>query len=106
MVKPIDLGAFEGPDKLEAVTRIAQSLQRRLHESNMRTDRVVDAVIQSAYEAGELVRPPKSFIPSVDLRKGKPEVALWHLTDWQGAKLTVSYDSKVMQKRVDRKSVV
>jgi hypothetical protein len=29
-------------------------------------------------------------------------VALWHLTDWQGAKLTPSYNSQVMYERVHR----
>ena len=38
--------------------------------------------------------------PIADKRKGKAEVALWHLTDWQGAKKTVSYNSSVMRKRV------
>lgn len=37
--------------------------------------------------------------PTVDRRK-KTEVALWVLTDWQGAKLTSSYNSQVMQQRV------
>jgi hypothetical protein len=38
--------------------------------------------------------------PARDRRKGRPEVALWHLTDWQGSKVTTSYDTGVMQRRV------
>lgn len=33
---------------------------------------------------------------------GRAEVALWHLTDWQGAKLTTSYNSEVMRERAHR----
>src|SRR5690606_297561 len=43
------------------------------------------------------VKPPKA-----DTRKGKPEVALWHLTDWQGGKETPSYNTEVMRERVLR----
>jgi hypothetical protein len=38
--------------------------------------------------------------PKKDLRKAKPEVALVHSTDWQGAKVTTSYNSDVMRQRV------
>lgn len=38
--------------------------------------------------------------PRKDSRKRKEEVALWHLTDWQGGKRTTSYDSAVMAKRI------
>ena len=29
-------------------------------------------------------------------------MALWHLTDWQGAKKTTSYNTEVMKERVNR----
>jgi hypothetical protein len=43
--------------------------------------------------------PPVPAI-TIDKRKTKGEVALWHMTDWQGAKRTVSYNSDIMRKRV------
>ena len=32
--------------------------------------------------------------------KKKQEIALWHLTDWQGSKKTTTYNSQIMRKRV------
>jgi hypothetical protein len=44
---------------------------------------------------------PVKPVPVVKIDKRKDgEVALWHMTDWQGAKLTVSYNSEVMRERV------
>ena len=40
--------------------------------------------------------------PKTDKRVKGEEVALWHLTDWQGAKKTLTYDSAVMRERVHR----
>lgn len=39
--------------------------------------------------------------PAPDSRHKGEEVALWHLTDWQGAKLTRTYDSATMIARVE-----
>jgi hypothetical protein len=76
--------------------------QRDLIRAKSRTDRLVEATIEAARDAAlarkiELV--PK---PTKDVRKKSAEVALWHLTDWQGAKLTSSYNSQVMRERVHR----
>lgn len=49
-----------------------------------------------------LGKPPAVRPPKVDRRRNKPEVALWHLTDWQGSKVTTSYNSKVMRDRILR----
>ena len=38
--------------------------------------------------------------PPTDKRKAKAEVALVHATDWQGAKVTTSYNTQIMRKRV------
>jgi hypothetical protein len=59
---------------------------------------VVEAC-RDAILAHPLERTPR---PVKDRRKGSAEVALWHLTDWQGAKLTPSYNSDVMRERVRR----
>lgn len=76
--------------------------QRDLRRAKAKTDALVEATIQAAHDAvlsHPLAKPPK---PAKDSRKGRSEAALWHLTDWQGAKLTPSYDSEVMHKRVHR----
>ena len=40
--------------------------------------------------------------PKRDQRDHHGEAALWVLTDWQGAKVTTSYNSAVMEERVHR----
>lgn len=75
-------------------------LQKQLKSAKDRTEQLVEATRQAAYDAmismGAV--PP---VPAPQVAKGgKPEVALWHLTDWQGAKRTTSYDTEVMRKRV------
>lgn len=76
--------------------------QRDLATAKLRSDRLVEAVQQAAHDAvlarpmGEIPRP----VP--DRRRRQAEVALWHLTDWQGAKVTPSYNTEVMFERVHR----
>lgn len=75
--------------------------QRQLLRAKNKTDYLVDAVIEASRDA-ILANP--IWIPTAhkDARRKAPEVAVWHLTDWQGAKKTVSYDSEVMKERVHR----
>ena len=81
-------------------------LQRRLLRSKARTADLVEATLEGARLAMvalggvPVVAPPKPT--SGNARQRPAEVALWHLTDWQGAKVTPSYDSAVMRKRVLR----
>lgn len=74
--------------------------QRQLKLAKAKTDHLVEATIVAAKDAAlaQKINPvPK---PKPDRRKHASEVALWHLTDWQGAKLTSSYNSQVMRDRV------
>ena len=76
--------------------------QRELLKAKARNEHLVEATLQAAHDAA-LARPiPQIPKPRKDPRKGRSEAALWHLTDWQGAKLTPSYNSEVMHKRVHR----
>jgi hypothetical protein len=75
--------------------------QKQLLKSKDRTKLLVDAVFQAAHEAMLAMGPIKPVIaPPKDARKGKPEVALAHTTDWQLSKVTTSYNSVVGRKRV------
>lgn len=88
------------PEVLE-LRRALQRAQKQLQQQKQRTDELVEATIQASHDAVLAVGGiPQVKEPTVDKRKSKAEVALWHLTDWQGAKKTVSYDSEVMRKRV------
>lgn len=75
--------------------------QKQLAKVKLRNDELVAATHKGAYEAmlalGKIEPVPT---PAIDKRKTKAEVALVHTTDWQGAKVTTSYNSEIMRKRV------
>jgi len=64
------------------------------------------AVTQAAFEGARdaMLGMDRPKVPKPRLRHnngtGKPEHALWHLTDWQGAKKTTTYNTEVMRQRV------
>ena len=76
--------------------------QRDLKKAKAKTDHLVEATIEAARDAVLSHPLPKTPRVAKTRSKAGSEVALWHLTDWQGAKLTPSYNSKVMHKRVHR----
>lgn len=81
--------------------RALMRVQKQLLQAKQRTDELVDVTHQAAHDA-TLVMGPITPVPAPELSKSKKkaEVALWHMTDWQGAKKTTSYNSEVMRKRV------
>lgn len=94
------------PEEIESqdVKELRQALmrlQKQLRQSKERTQDLVEASHQAAYDAmltmGK-IQPVAA--PETDKRKAKGEVALWHMTDWQGAKRTTSYNSEIMRERV------
>jgi len=95
------------PDEVasEDVVELRRALirtQKQLKEAKQKTEEYVQATIQSAYDATLSMGPIKP-VPPPQVPKGtksKPEVALWHLTDWQGSKKTSTYNSEIMRKRV------
>lgn len=76
---------------------------RDLARAKARTEDLIAATQRAAHDAlvAEFTKPPV-IKPDKDVRRHRPEVALWHLTDWQGAKLTVSYNRQIMAERVHR----
>jgi hypothetical protein len=73
---------------------------RQLARAKAKTEDLVEAVYRAVGDA-MVAKPPKAVTaPRHDRRKGHPEVALWHLTDWQGSKVTTTYNSEVMRTRV------
>ena len=98
-----DLSEFHGLTELQEVRRQLSDAQTKLRKIRSEKTALVEAVHDGAKDAltalgkVEPVKPPKA-----DTRTAKPEVALWHLTDWQGAKVTTSYNSAVMRERVGR----
>lgn len=87
-----------------SINELRQALartQKQLSKAKERTEELVEATIQACKDATLALGPiPPIASPSVDKRKRKDEVALWHLTDWQGSKVTPSYNSEKMKVRV------
>ena len=75
--------------------------QRDLLRAKGRTEHLTEVVIEACRDA-ILAHPIQIPTPPKDARRKAPEAALWHMTDWQGAKVTPSYNTGVMHKRVHR----
>jgi hypothetical protein len=91
---------IESSDVLE-LRRALMRIQKKLIQTKQKVNDLVEATHQAAYDA-TMAAGPISPIPEpkISSLKKKQEVALWHLTDWQGAKKTTSYNSDIMVKRV------
>ena len=92
-------------DEPEDITNLRSALRRtqsQLAQAKERNDHLVFVTKQAAFDAMlSLGGIPKTVAPKKDTRKKvRPEVALWVMSDWQGAKKTTSYNSDVMRKRV------
>lgn len=93
------LAAQAEADELRAALERAQ---RQLAQARRRDDRLAAVTVEACRDA-VLARPLDRVVrPAKDARKKGGEVALWHMTDWQGAKVTPSYNSEVMKQRVHR----
>lgn len=90
----------EEPADVKILRAALRRTQAQLLQAKDRTEHLVEVTKQAAMDA-MLALGPVSAVPTAakDKRKGS-EQALWHMTDWQGAKKTASYNSEVMRKRV------
>jgi len=95
--------AADGLDEQANIADLQRSidrLSRALLKERARNDRVTEAAYNGAYDSvAALPRRPIPK-PAVDRRRKATEAALWVLTDWQGSKVTPSYNSSVMHERV------
>lgn len=95
-----DLSEFHDLTEADELRRQLTSTQVKLRKVRNQSAALVEAVMEGARDALVALGPvPKVPAPKPDKRKGA-EVALWHLTDWQGAKVTISYNSEVMKERI------
>lgn len=98
-----DLGEFHDLTESEELRRQLTDVHARLRKAKNRNEALVAATLEGARDALVALGPiPKVPAPKADKRKAKGEVALWHLTDWQGSKVTTSYNSEVMRERILR----
>jgi phosphoenolpyruvate-protein kinase (PTS system EI component) len=97
-----DLAAAKTEDATKELRALLTKTLRQLKEAKAKSEDLVDAVYRATHDA--LIADPIRPIPAPPKvrQTGKPEVALWHLSDWQGAKVTATYNSEVMRERVHR----
>jgi len=88
-------------DDIQELRQAMLRIQKQLKQAKERTEDLVHSTYQGAYDAmltfGKI---PLAAVPPTDKRAKGNEVALWHMTDWQGAKRTPSYNSEIMRERV------
>jgi hypothetical protein len=98
-----EFAEFEHAEELVELRRSNERLQSQLRQAKAKSEALVQATIAGARDALLTMGPvaPVATPPRDGRRKGG-EVALWHLTDWQGSKVTTSYNSAVMRERVMR----
>ena len=96
-----DLDKLENDPYIQQLERALANTQKQLAKVKKNRDDFTAAVVQAAYDAmlakGSI---PPIPAPKKDTRKGKPEVALLHSTDWQLGKKTPTYDSKECERLV------
>lgn len=91
------------PDtRAEDLRKALIHVQRQLAKAKERTGDLVEATVSATREATLALGPIAPVPPPAKDQRKRPEAALWHLTDWQGAKVTTSYNSNVMRGRVMR----
>jgi hypothetical protein len=94
-----DFAEIDEISELRAALKRAQVGEAR---AKRKTADLVEAVYRAASDAILAQPRNKPIKPSRDSRKGKPEVALVHLTDWQAGKSTVSYGLQTLSDRIDQ----
>lgn len=91
----------EDTDEVKALRTALRRTQRALMDAKDRNSQLVAVTHDAAYDAMLALGGVKPVTaPTKDRRKGSEEVALWVMGDWQGSKVTPSYDSQVMVNRV------
>jgi hypothetical protein len=88
--------------RLEDLQAALARAHRKIADEKNRTDEIVGAVYRAAKDAALAMPRPKRIIAPKDKRKGRPEVALLHATDWQLGKRTATYSMETCAERIDR----
>ena len=97
------MSKYEDAQQTDELRSALIRAQRELARQKDRTDMLVKATISSCRDATLAMGPiPKVPKPLRSPKTGRAEVALWHMTDFQGGKRTTSYDSEVMRERALR----
>jgi len=77
-------------------------LMRQLAKANAKREDLVNAVYQAAKDAASALDLPNVVKPRYDKRRARtPETAIAVLSDWQLAKRTATYNTKVCESRIE-----
>ena len=94
---------FTAEQQIQELERLLRTAQRRADKAVIKQEAMVEAIYKAAYEAARATGKGKPTVrPKKDKRKGKPEVALIHATDWQLGKKSVSYGMETCAQRIER----
>ena len=89
-------------DKVGNLEDSNRRLYKQASDAKQKGEAMIDAVYKAARDAAQFVGHTKAVPPVRDRRSKPEEVALWHLTDWQGGKKTISYGLDVMDARIEQ----
>ena len=97
-----DEAAEEQREEIDELRRSLRATQAQLAKAKKKRDELAQVTIEACRDA-VLAHWPQTPVeaPPKDTRRKRVEAALWHMTDWQGAKLTPTYNTQVMRDRVD-----
>jgi hypothetical protein len=87
---------------IEELRRSLVNVQRQLAKAKAKRDELADVTVQACRDAILAHWKPSPVAKPKRDQRAKPEHALLHATDWQGAKRTTTYNSDVMVQRVMR----
>lgn len=86
---------------IDLLRRSNVSLQKRLVKAKVTRDELISTVYGAALTAATRQPVVVTERPSQDPRKAiTGETALWHMTDWQLGKSSISYNSEIARERV------
>lgn len=95
------VGSVEHAIEVEELRSALARAQQEVVKAKAKTDHLVQATITAARDAVLAHGPIKAVpAPKPDKRRKHPEVALMVMGDWQGHKVTTSYNGEVMKTRV------
>lgn len=87
--------------RLEDLQAALARAHRKIADEKNRTDEIVNAIYRAAKDAALAMPRPKPILAPKDKRKGRPEIALLHATDWQLGKRTATYSMEVCAERIE-----
>lgn len=95
------IAEVQGQEEVFELREALRKTRDQLRKAKIKSDAVAEAAFEGA-RAAFLAQPRPKITPYRSASKTghkRSEVALWHMTDWQGSKETESYNSGVMHDR-------